>query len=88
MKADKEALSLIASLSDGSFRDGSKILEEMVMAVGGAELTKELVEKKYQISNINSEIFQMIDYLAKRDTKKALDLTSKITEKGLKQLKK
>src|SRR3989344_149095 len=83
VKADKEALNLIASLSEGSFRDGSKILEEMVLAGGKKELTKELVEKKYQISDINSEISRMIEYLANRDTKKALDQTSKITDKGL-----
>ena len=40
---DDIALSAIASLSDGSFRDGAKILEEMAMIANGKKITKDLV---------------------------------------------
>lgn len=80
---DSEALHLIANMSDGSFRDGSKILEEMVLASKGGKLTKELVEKKYQISNISTQISQMLEMLIEKDTKKALGHVSKLTEQGV-----
>ncbi|MBI2049404.1 DNA polymerase III subunit gamma/tau [Candidatus Roizmanbacteria bacterium] len=83
LQAESEALSQIASLSDGSFRDGSKILEEMVLSANGKKLTKKLVEEKYQISNISSKIQEMIEYLVNKDTKKALDQVSKLVDQGV-----
>ncbi len=83
LRADRQALGLIASLSDGSFRDGSKILQELVFVARGNKLTKKLVEEKYQISNINYQIAEMIEYLASKDTKKALDQVSILLDQGL-----
>lgn len=80
---DAEALNYIAHLSLGSFRDGVKILEEMSSMARGKKITKELVEKRYQISNIKYQIAEMLEVLAKKDAKAGLKLTSKIVEQGL-----
>ncbi|MFH1833327.1 MAG: DNA polymerase III subunit gamma/tau [Candidatus Levyibacteriota bacterium] len=80
---EKEELKYIASLSDGSFRDGVKILEELVLMSNKKKITKELVEEKYQVSSIKYQVSKMLDYLSKKDTKKSLELVSRITKEGI-----
>lgn len=79
----EDALTLIANLSDGSFRDGAKILEEMALVSNGKKITKETVESQYKISNIKYQISEMIRLLSERDTKEALQLVGKLVEKGV-----
>jgi len=88
LKADKKALGLIASLSDGSFRDGAKILEEITYSLGfgpakDKKITTELVEQKYKISSIEYQIAQLIRYLEEKDTKNALGVVAKLVEDGV-----
>lgn len=80
---DGEVLNYIAHLSSGSFRDGAKILEEMSSITRGKKITKELVEKRYQISNIKYQVAEMLGTLVKKDVKSGLKLTTKIVEQGL-----
>ncbi len=82
MNIDKQALGLVAGLSDGSFRDGAKILEELSSIFGKKKITKELVETKYKISSIKSEVLQMLNLMAEKNTKEALKLVSQIVEEG------
>ncbi|MDP3987792.1 MAG: DNA polymerase III subunit gamma/tau [Candidatus Levybacteria bacterium] len=79
---EKEALDCIASLSDGSFRDGVKILEEILITSDGKKVTKEMVEKRYQVSGIRFQVSGLLEHLEKRDTKKAFLLISEVVEKG------
>lgn len=83
LKADKDALDLIASFSDGSFRDGVKILEEMVLVLSGETITRKLVENNYKIVNIDSKVKQMIQNLENKDTKKGLKLVSVLFDEGV-----
>lgn len=83
IKADKEALNLIAGLSDGSFRDGSKILEEIVLLAGRKKITTELVEKNYQVAGISNLVSSMIKNLEDKDTKTAFENISKLTSRGI-----
>ncbi|MBI2613251.1 MAG: DNA polymerase III subunit gamma/tau [Candidatus Levybacteria bacterium] len=83
IKADKEALDLIASLSDGSFRDGSKLLEEIALLAGRKKIAKELIEEKYYVSSIKYHIRAMVKCLDAKDTKGGLELVSKLTEQGI-----
>lgn len=85
---DKEALSFIASLSDGSFRDGVKILEEMSLLVQKGQgkqglITKELIEKKYQVISISKNIEDLLSFLSKKDVKNALSLVAGIMQEGV-----
>ncbi|MDO8620703.1 MAG: DNA polymerase III subunit gamma/tau [Candidatus Levybacteria bacterium] len=83
LNIDMEALELIASLSDGSFRDGVKILEEVVGFAGRKKITKKLIEERYQISNLEHQVSQMIKFLEERNTASALKLISELTKQGL-----
>lgn len=78
-----EALHMVAQLADGGFRDGTKILEEVVMLANGQEITKELVEETYKVSGISYLVFGMLDTLQKRDTKESLAIVTKLVEQGI-----
>lgn len=80
---DKDAVDLITNLSDRSFRDGVKLLEEIRSLAKGEKITKELIEKKYKSSNINQQVFQMLEYLGEKDLKKTFALISKIVDQGI-----
>lgn len=89
LKAELEALRLIANLSDGSFRDGVKILEEMVLVAPSAssgqakKITKELVQKYYSIASLQYRIAQMIKSLEDKDVKSALEVVAKLSSEGV-----
>jgi len=80
---EDDALHLIASLSDGSFRDGAKVLEEVALLSKRNKITKELVEKKYQVSSIKHQVSEMIEFLSKKDTKSGLQLIAKLVDQGV-----
>ncbi|MBI4096463.1 MAG: DNA polymerase III subunit gamma/tau [Candidatus Levybacteria bacterium] len=81
--ADKEALSLIAGLSDGSFRDGVKILEEMAQISKDGKITKDLIESKHKISSMEYQIAQMIRNFENKETKSALEGVAKLVGEGI-----
>jgi len=83
LEGGKEALRLIANLSDGSFRDGVKILEEMTLLAKNKKITEELVEKNYLIASVQYQIAQMIKSLEEKDTKNALGIIAKLTSEGV-----
>ncbi len=80
IKADKDALAEIAKLSDGSFRDGAKILEDLS---GTSHLTSSLVEKKYKTTTLGKGIDELINAFAKRDAKAGIDVISALANDGV-----
>lgn len=82
-KWEKEALHLIASLSDGSFRDGVKILEEMVLVSKDKKINKDLVESNYLISSTQYQIAQMVKSLEDKEIKRAFGVIAKLTSEGV-----
>ena len=78
-----EALRMIAQLADGGFRDGTKILEEVVMLANGQEITKELVEEKYKVSGVSYMVGSMLGALEKKDIKESFVTIAKLTEQGI-----
>jgi DNA polymerase III subunit gamma/tau len=83
LEGEREALRLIAGLSDGSFRDGVKILEEMASITKDKKITKELIEKNYSIASIQYQIAQMIKSLEDKDVKRALGVVGKLVSEGV-----
>lgn len=79
IKADKKILELIAKSSDGSFRDATKILEQLV--IEKVPLKAERVEEfLFQRRAVDLEKF--LSLLSKRDTKGALVEVERIVELG------
>lgn len=83
IEIDKDALSLIATLSDGSFRDGAKILEEVALASEGKKITKEFLEEKYHTSSISHYVEKIAGSLAQKDTKESIVAISELVAKGI-----
>jgi len=81
LKADKQALLEIAKLSDGSFRDGVKILEEL--SVSSKNITLSLIEKKYKTQSINKSVMDLILTFEKRDAKKGIKIVSTLAEENV-----
>jgi len=81
---DDETLFLIATLSDGSFRDGAKILEEIVLISNGGRITKDLIDKKYKTTSTAYLVEKMISLLRKpTNTKEAFSLIDKLIKQGV-----
>lgn len=78
---DEEALQMIADLSEGGFRDGAKILEEL--ASSNSKISKALIEEKYQVASIHHVISGLIVSLNKRDIKKSLQQVREATALGI-----
>ena len=83
LSADKDGLKAIASLSDGSFRDGVKILEEISVSSNGRQITKELVDKKYKLTSVEKQITDLLVFLKEKDSLKAFGLVSQMAETGV-----
>lgn len=75
-KAEKEALMQIAALSDGSFRDGAKIIEEMFTY--STNIDSDLIEKKYKTKTINKQIEELISAFKKRDARAGIDIITEL----------
>jgi DNA polymerase III subunit gamma/tau len=83
LSADKEALSMIADLAEGGFRDGAKLLEEIVAKSKGEKITVAVVEEKYQVSSISGFVSDLIDSLSKKDVKASIEIVGKLLEQGI-----
>jgi DNA polymerase III subunit gamma/tau len=83
LSADEDVLKIIASLSDGSFRDGVKILEELSIKAVDQKITKELIEDIYHSSSIDYKIAQIVKSLENKDAKSALSAVSELVEDGI-----
>lgn len=82
IRIEDDALDYIAKLSDGSFRDGTKLLEEVFLTVGKKKITKELVEEKLHISNSATVVEEMLVALQQKNTKQAIRLVGVLTKNG------
>jgi DNA polymerase-3 subunit gamma/tau len=83
IKADKEALLEIAKLSDGSFRDGAKLLEEVAVFAGRKTITADLVNKKFNNSGIADNVMKMLEALTQKDAKKGIAICKELANQGM-----
>ena len=83
IKIDNLALLEIAKMSDGSFRDSTKILEELALEYGKKNITQKLIEEKYNILGIEKSIEEIIEVLQNKDTKKGFEITARLAGQGM-----
>lgn len=81
MKASREVLAIVSGLSDGSFREGSKILEEL--STSSLDITPELIEKKYKTKSISGYIKDLMESFEKRDIKKGIGVVGELAREGV-----
>lgn len=76
-KAEKEALIQIAKMSDGSFRDGAKIIEELFTYSNNID--SNLIEEKYKTKTISKQIDELIIAFEKRDAKEGIEIIAALS---------
>lgn len=83
LNIEKEALDIIADLSGGSFRDGSKILQEVVAKAGNRKVTQDFILKNFKSVAVDLQVSGLISFLEEKDVRKALDLVQKLVIDGV-----
>ncbi len=83
IKIDEDVLLEIAKMADGSFRDSSKILEELAIWAGEKKINLALLEEKYNMLGIDKTLNDFISLLKSKDVKKALELVGKVADSGM-----
>jgi DNA polymerase-3 subunit gamma/tau len=82
LQVTDEVLEQIAKLSDGGFRDGTKILEELVALSGGGKITESIFEEKHQVSSVNTKIETLLKACENREIKAAFDVVTALQSEG------
>jgi DNA polymerase-3 subunit gamma/tau len=80
IKIEDATLAVIAEASDGSFRDGIKILEQLVAEE--KDLTKEFLEE-FLFKKKAFDLDKFIELLIKKDTKSLIEEIGKLSVKGV-----
>jgi len=79
IKLDEKAISTIAKVSDGSFRDAVSILDQL--SVFKSEIKEEDILNLAAVSGWN-QLYDFVESLAKKEVKKAVLTIEKISESG------
>lgn len=73
----------IARLSDGGFRDGVKILEELVSLSDGKKITRDILEKKFHTKSIDQGIEKLLTAFTSKDMTLGLQTTKSLSDFGV-----
>lgn len=82
LNVEKEVLAEIFKLSEGSFRDAAKILEELVIGSAGKKITLETFSKSYKTVGLESEVEKLLSALEKGNSKTALATINELSDRG------
>jgi len=86
LKVTDDTLLKIAKLADGGFRDGTKILEELVALADGKEIKPDLFEKTYQMSSVTMKLDELLIHCEKKDLKSAIGVITQAIDDGVDML--
>ena len=82
LKIDEEVLKEIYKISEGSFRDGAKLLEELSLSSKGKQITIDLFEKTFRIKGMNNEVVALLEAYASKNAREALRTISTLNDSG------
>lgn len=80
---DDDALRVLCELSDGGFRDGVKMLEELVSLSNGKKITQSFIEETYKLSHVTYQVSHFLNALKKKNSKEALEIIQTIIHEGV-----
>ncbi len=72
LDVENGVLEKVGELSDGAFRDGAKILEELSLQANGKKITLDLVESLYKTGSTDSSVEKLLDQTLQKDYKAGL----------------
>lgn len=79
---EQEALAEIARLSEGGFRDGAKIFEEVVSLAKGKKITQALIQEVYQIKGLFTYTSRLLAAFIQKDSKEGLAVIQELISQG------
>lgn len=80
LEMEDGVLAKIGVLSDGAFRDGAKILEELSLQSKNKKITHELLEKVYKTGSVDALVLELVHVTLEKRTKESIDAIVKLTE--------
>lgn len=83
IEVDDKVLKKIAALSDGGFRDGTKILEELVSLSGGKKIDDTLLEGKFHVESIDQSKKKLLKSLEEKDVIASIKIISETVSQGI-----
>ena len=83
LQVEGKVIEAVASLSDGAFRDGAKLLEELVLSAKGEKITQDLFDATFKTKGLSSEVLGLLNAYGKRDAKKALEIIARLHANGV-----
>ncbi len=82
LDVEKDVLSNIFALSEGSFRDASKILEDISIASGDKKITRDILAATYKTAGIDSDVQGLLIALSKKELKGAMQIIDELAKRG------
>lgn len=82
LKLEPGVLDKIAELSDGAFRDGAKILEEVSLQSKDKNITLDILEFLYKTGSMDAGVTELIALMHKKETEKALKVVDSLASKN------
>lgn len=82
LELSDNVLEKIAELSDGAFRDGAKILEELSLQSKGKKITLDLFESQYKTGSIDLAVQKIIEQTLKKDAKSSLSVIDELSKQN------
>lgn len=82
LKVDEAVLHSLAQLADGGFRDGTKMLEELVALSQGGNITQETLDQLYNVSSLQQKLTVLLQALEEKDTQKGIGVISEYVNEG------
>ena len=82
LEVEEGVVDALFALSQGSFRDAHKFLEELVQISKGKKITKADLESRFHIGSVEQEAEKLLSALAIYDSKEALSIIEKMNATG------
>lgn len=82
LEVEEGVMGKLFELSDGAFRDATKILEEVALQSQNKKITVQLFEDLYKLISIEGESKKLLNALYENDVKKALLIIESLSNSG------
>ncbi len=83
LNIDDKGLESILKLSDGSFRDGAKVLEEIALNFGKKKVDSLDIESIFNTSTITESVKDLVIFVSAGETRKALSILDSLSQQKI-----
>lgn len=83
LELEDRVMDKIGELSDGAFRDGAKILEELSLQSKGKKITLALLESLYKTGSIDNSVKKLIELCLKKNSQESLEVIDTLSSQNV-----